>query len=252
LRAVDKLGKIGPDGVTEEMTTAVGATGEQAEAALLLAGINAEDESFADRVLALGHRSALLDEGLEELTRVVAAGARHMPGVLVADLSIARGLDCYTGTVYETTFVGHEGLGSVASGGRYDSLVSDGRRTYPGVGMSIGISRIMSRILGSVTATRPVPTAVLVAVVDEDSRPDSESVARELRARGIPAEVSATAEKFGKQIRYADRRSIPYVWFPQSGEVKDIRSGAQVAADPLLWEPPRSDWWPRVVATGEH
>ncbi len=252
LRAIDKLGKIGPDGVTEELTTAVGATAEQAEAALRLAGINAEDESFADRVLALGHRSALLDEGLEELTRVVAAGVRHMPGVLVADLSIARGLDYYTGTVYETTFVGHEGLGSVASGGRYDSLVSDGRRTYPGVGMSIGISRIMSRILGSVTATRPVPTAVLVAVVDEDSRPDSESVARELRARGIPAEVSATAEKFGKQIRYADRRSIPYVWFPQSGEVKDIRSGAQVAADPLLWEPPRSDWWPRVVATDEH
>lgn len=249
LRAIDKLGKIGPTGVTDELMTVVGATADQAAAALQLAGISAEDESFADQVRALGHRSALLDEGLEELTRVVAAGARHMPGILVADLSIARGLDYYTGTVYETTFVGHEGLGSVASGGRYDSLVSDGKRTYPGVGMSIGISRIMSRILGEnlVTATRPVPTAVLVAVTDEETRVASEAVARTLRSRGIPTEVSPTAEKFGKQIRYADRRAIPYVWFPQTGEVKDIRSGTQVAADPHRWEPPQEDWWPRVV-----
>ncbi len=173
-----------------------------------------------------------------------------MPGVLVADLSIARGLDYYTGTVYETTFVGHEGLGSIASGGRYDSLVSDGKRSYPGVGMSIGISRIMSRLLGEdlVRASRPVPTAVLVAVVQEESRAASEAVARALRARGVPTEVAPTAEKFGKQIRYADRRSIPFVWFPQSGEVKDIRSGAQVAADPEVWEPPQSDWWPHLVA----
>lgn len=250
LRAIDKLGKIGPAGVTEELTTVVGASPDQAEAALALAGITAPDESFADAVRALGHRSDLLDEGLDELTRVVEAGARHMPGVLVADLSIARGLDYYTGTVYETTFVGHEGLGSIASGGRYDSLVSDGKRSYPGVGMSIGISRIMSRLLGEdlVRASRPVPTAVLVAVVQEESRAASEAVARALRARGVPTEVAPTAEKFGKQIRYADRRSIPFVWFPQSGEVKDIRSGAQVAADPEVWEPPQSDWWPHLEA----
>ncbi len=250
LRTIDKLSKIGPTGVAEELVEAVGATAGQAEAALALAAIRAEDESFADQVLALGHRSDLLDEGLEELTRVVAAGARHMPGVLVADLSIARGLDYYTGTVYETTFIGHEGLGSVSSGGRYDSLVSDGKRTFPGVGMSLGISRIMSRILGEnlVTATRSVPTAVLVAVTDEASRTDSEAVAHALRSRGIPTETSPTAEKFGKQIRYADRRSIPYVWFPQTGEVKDIRSGDQMAADAAVWEPPTEDWWPRVVA----
>ena len=89
---------------------------------------------------------------------------------------------------------------------------------------------------------------MLVAVVQEESRAASEAVARALRARGVPTEVAPTAEKFGKQIRYADRRSIPFVWFPQSGEVKDIRSGAQVAADPQVWEPPQSDWWPHLVA----
>jgi len=250
LRAIDKLSKIGPRGVTEELVEGVGTTPGQAEAALALAAITAEDESFAEAVLALGPRGPLLEEGLEELTRVVAAGRRHMPGRLVADLSIARGLDYYTGTVYETSFTGQEGLGSIASGGRYDSLVSDGRRTFPGVGMSLGISRIMSRILGTVTASRPVPTAVLVAVTDEASRPASDAVARALRARGIPTETSPTAEKFGRQIRYADRRSIPFVWFPGTGEVKDIRSGEQVAADPAVWEPPGEDWWPRVVATG--
>ncbi|NLI18560.1 MAG: histidine--tRNA ligase [Actinomycetales bacterium] len=248
LRTIDKLAKIGPAGVATELVEVIGTTSGQADAALALASISAADESFADSVLALGHRSALLDEGLEELTRVVAAGRQHMPGRLVADLSIARGLDYYTGTVYETTFVGHEGLGSVASGGRYDSLVSDGRRTYPGVGMSIGVSRIMSRLLTEVTASRPVPTAVLVAVVDEATRHESDAVARALRARGIPTETSPTADRFGRQIRYADRRSIPFVWFPGTGEVKDIRSGNQVAADPAVWEPPKEDWWPRIVA----
>jgi histidyl-tRNA synthetase len=95
---------------------------------------------------------------------------------------------------------------------------------------------------------------VLVALTDEASRDASDRVAQRLRARGIPAEVAASAQKFGKQIRYAERRGVPYVWFPgadgTSDQVKDIRSGDQVDADPDAWTPPAEDLRPRVVSTG--
>ena len=174
--------------------------------------------------------------------------------MLIADLKIARGLDYYTGSVYETVLVGHEELGSICSGGRYDSLASDGSTTYPGVGLSIGVSRLVSRLLGAglVAATRDVPSAVVVAVTDEETRGRSEAVAAALRARGVPVEVAPSAAKFGKQIRYADRRRVPFVWFPGAGEdgsdqVKDIRSGEQVPADAASWLPPAPDLHSRVV-----
>ena len=244
-RHIDKLDKIGPDKVTD-LLAADGLTGTQAKQCLALASISAADESFVDEVRALGVQGALLDEGLEELARVVTAAAEDAPGFLVADLKIARGLDYYTGTVYETTLAGHETLGSICSGGRYDKLASDGKTTYPGVGLSIGVSRLVSRLIGEhmVTATRGVPTAVLVAVTDEDRRRDSDRVAKSLRRRQIPTEVSPSAAKFGKQIKYADRRGIPFVWFvgdDGSHEIKDIRSGEQLAADPETWTPSEAD-----------
>ena len=203
-------------------------------------------EGFADRVRELGVHTPLLEEGLVELVALIEAAQRRAPGVVVADLSIARGLDYYTGSVYETTLQGHEDLGSICSGGRYDSLASDGTRTYPGVGLSIGVSRLVARILsaGLATASRPVPTAVLVAVTAEEDRARSDEVAATLRARGIPTDVAPTAAKFGRQIRHADRLSVPYVWFPSgegTHEVKDIRSGDQQPADPATWTPPAED-----------
>ena len=251
LRTIDKLDKIGADGVRTALQRDNGATAEQAQACLDLAAISGDDARVAERVRALGVTSDLLEEGLTELMDLVQTAQRQRPGVVVADLRIARGLDYYTGTVYETVLVGHENLGSICSGGRYDSLAADGARTYPGVGLSIGISRLVSRILteGIAAATRPVPTAVLVAVSEEAHRQESTEVASALRARGIPTDVAPTAAKFGKQIRFADRRSIPFVWFPgeSNHEVKDSRSGGQVAADPATWSPPAEDLWPRVV-----
>ena len=103
---------------------------------------------------------------------MVATARAYVPGRLIADLRIARGLDYYTGTVYETHLVGFESWGSISSGGRYDSLASDGRTTYPGVGLSIGVTRLLAPLFarGLLTASRPVPTAVLVAVDAEDTR----------------------------------------------------------------------------------
>jgi histidyl-tRNA synthetase len=219
-----------------------------------MASIRTEDTSFVDHVRALGVEHPLLDEGLTELAAVVGAAHARMPGALVADLKIARGLDYYTGTVYETQLVGYESFGSVCSGGRYDALASDGKTTYPGVGISLGVSRLMGVLVGRglVSVSRSVPTAVLVAVTDEGTRAASESVADALRARGISTEVAPKADKFGKQIRYADRRGIPFVWFPGTEDghaVKDIRSGDQVPADPGSWSPPQEDLAPVVRLT---
>ena len=207
----------------------------------------------SDAVRALGVQHPTLDEGLDALAAVIAVGMEQAPGVLVADLQIARGLDYYTGTVYETQLVGSESWGSVCSGGRYDSLATDGRTTYPGVGISIGLTRLVHLLVAKrgLTASRSTPAAVLVAVVDEESREASRRVAAALRARGIPCEVAPSAAKFGKQIRYADRRGIPFVWFPGAGEggdqVKDIRSGEQVDADAATWQCPPQDLRPAVV-----
>ena len=247
LQRVDKLDKIGPDAVRALLTGDLGLSDEVAGRCLELATISAPDESFAGRVRALGVEHPLLDEGLDQLAAVVRAGTAAAPGRIVADLKIARGLDYYTGTVYETELAGFEHLGSICSGGRYDSLASDGRTTYPGVGLSIGVTRILVPLLakGLLGASRPVPTCVLVAVDSEDTRDSSDATAARLRARGIPTEVAPKADRFGKQIRYADRRGIPFVWFA-GGEVKDIRSGDQVSADPDTWLPPEEDLRPAV------
>ena len=258
LRSIDKIDKIGPAKVEALLTAEAGLSTAAARACLELAAICTPDSSFADRVRALGVSDPLLDVGLDELVRVVDAAVEQAPGLMVADLKIARGLDYYTGTVYETFLEGAEGLGSVCSGGRYDSLASDGRTTYPGVGISIGVTRILSRVIGHrlVEASRSVPTCVLVAVADEAHRAAASSLARVLRTRGIACEVSPSAAKFGKQIRYADRRGIPFVWFPAdpadaatTHSVKDIRSGEQVAVDPAEWVPPVADLRPTVRRT---
>ena len=259
LRAIDKLDKIGADRVRVLLETEAGLTPEAAVKCIQLASIKTPDASFVDQVRALGVQNDLLDEGLSELAAVVTGANSERPGSVVADLRIARGLDYYTGTVYETQLVGFESVGSISSGGRYDNLASDGKQSYPGVGISLGVSRLVSVLIGRdlVSVSRAVPSAVLVAVTDEASRPASELVARQLRNRGISCEVAPSADKFGKQIRFADRRGIPFVWFPGAAQgesleddtVKDIRTGDQVPADATKWAPPIDDLTPRVFST---
>ena len=253
IRVIDKLDKLLAGEVADQLVERVGATREQAAACLELATIRVPDTSFVDRVRALGVSDELLDEGLAELAAVVegCSNGSRSDVTVEANLRIALGLDYYTGTVVEIFMSGYERLKSVGGGGRYDALASDGRTTYPGVGVSFGISRTLLPLLadGVLAGSRPVPSVVLVALADEESRPASESVAAALRARGIACEVAASPQKFGRQIRYAERRGIPYVWFPDASahEVKDIRSGDQVAADPDAWSPPEQDLHPQIV-----
>ena len=207
---------------------------------------------------ALGVSHPLLDEGLEELATVITAAAHLPEGSVVANLSLARGLDYYTGTVYESFFRDDPGAGAVCSGGRYDNLATGGKQTFPGVGVSVGLTRILGILFdqGRLQASRQTPTCVMVALADDSTRAESEAVARSLRARGVPTEVFHARKAFGKQIKWASRKGIPFVWFPPScnGEgvhqVRDIRSGEQATVDPEAWQPPAAELQPTVSITG--
>lgn len=257
MRVIDKLDKLSADAIGAQLGDLAGLDDKQAGLCLQLAEIRTSDTSFVDRVRELGVTSELLDTGLAELAAVLDGCAQATGGgtggiTVEADLRIARGLDYYTGTVFETRMTGFESLGSICSGGRYDALASDGRTTYPGVGISLGVTRMLTPLFarGLLSASRPVPSAVLVALPSEDARAACDDIAQALRRRGIATEVASTPQKYGKQIRAAERRGIPFVWFPEHGNahsVKDIRSGEQVPADPLTWRPPDSDLHPEIV-----
>jgi histidyl-tRNA synthetase len=262
IRAIDKLDKQPADAVAALLVETAGATPEQAATCLRLAAIRVADTSFVETVRGLGVEDDLLETGLAELAAVVegCASVASERVTVEANLRIARGLDYYTGTVVEVFMAGYERLKSIGGGGRYDALATDGRTTYPGVGISFGVSRTLVPLIadGVLAGSRAVSSAVLVALADEDSRTSAQDLADRLRRRGIPTEVSASAQKFGKQIRYAERRGIPYVWFEPrpddpdgTHQVKDIRSGDQVDADPDTWSPPAADLHPTIVSSIE-
>lgn len=271
MRVIDKIDKVPSEVIAAMLVSDAGLDEGQAAKCLALAEIRSSDGSFVERVGALGITDPMLDEGLAELVAVIegCASLNSDRFTVQADLRIARGLDYYTGTVFETRLAGFESLGSICSGGRYDSLVSDGKNSYPGVGISFGVTRMLIPLFArkKLAASRSVPSAVLVALADEDSRPACYAIAQQLRARGVACEVAPTPQKYGKQIRFAERRGIPFVWFPGGATdtadssdtaggqangsavdaVRDIRTGEQTAADPADWLPPAEDLRPQVV-----
>lgn len=256
LRVVDKLAKIGAEAVASVLCESVGLSEAQAAQVLQLAQIQSPSEDFVDAVRALGVEHPLLEEGLSELAFVIRGAAHLPPGSVVADLALARGLDYYTGTVYESFFVEMPEVGAICSGGRYDDLASGGKQRFPGVGVSVGLTRILGILFhrGMLKASRKTPTCVLVMLADEDTRAQSNAVAAALRARGIAAEVYHQRKGFGKQIKYANKKGIPYAWFPpatnSAGEhrLRDIRSGDQQVVDPATWSPAAADLHPTVIA----
>jgi histidyl-tRNA synthetase len=192
-----------------------------------------------------------MEEGLEEL-QFVLDQLSHLPEhAAVADLSIVRGLDYYTGTVYETQLLDvPEFTGSVCSGGRYDDLAGNYiNKHLPGVGISIGFTRLFD-VLRQTEKIKPAsksPAHILVALPSEDRREIATETARTLRNRGYNVELYHAPQKIGKQIGYAEKKGIPYIWFPpiddakgddnSAHEVKDMSSGDQSGADPATWKP---------------
>ncbi|MEY9213417.1 histidine--tRNA ligase [Thermobifida halotolerans] len=244
IRAVDKLHKIGADAVRAVLVDQAGLSSDQAAACLDLARVRGTDTSVVDEVAKLGVSGELLSTGLDELGGVLDELSDLPSGSVVADLSIARGLDYYTGTVYEATFDDDPGYGSICAGGRYEDLAGQFiRRTLPGVGISIGLTRIFAKLVaeGRITDGRFCPTDVLVVLPGDERRPAALATAALLRERGFNTEVYHQAAKIGKQIQYASKKGIPFVWFPpfedgRPHEVKNLATGEQTEADPASWQ----------------
>lgn len=241
LRRIDKLDKLGERKVFD-LLTEIGVSKEAATKCLEFSKIESHDETFLSSVESFGIKTPLLEEGLSEI-RAVWSLLRDIPKEQKSiNLRIARGLDYYTGTVYEGFFLEDSKLGAVCSGGRYDHLATlKSGEKLPGVGVSIGLTRILGRLFSQkkLPTVQKTPTQVLISLMNEESRLEALSTAKKLRARGIPTEIFHEPLKLGKQIEYASKKGIPYVWFSEGSkhEVKDIRSGEQKPASIETWQP---------------
>ncbi|HET8899918.1 MAG TPA: histidine--tRNA ligase [Rhodanobacteraceae bacterium] len=247
LREVDKLDKRGADYVRNTLTGAD--FGLSAEAvAKILAFVEVRSTSLADahaKLDALGAGSETFEQGRAELKQVL--DLVHALGVpethFALNLSIARGLDYYTGMVYETSLNEHPEIGSICSGGRYDNLASQYTKSrLPGVGISIGATRLFWQLREAGLIGRADSTVqALVTQMDEAQMPAYLALANELRGAGIATEVVLDGGKLGKQFKYADRAGIRFVLVLGESElanasvtVKDMRRNDQ-------FEVPRGD-----------
>lgn len=245
VRIVDKYDKIGQEGVLAVLQSQLGLSEKLSRQCMEIAHIRTPDMAFVDAVRALGVQSNLLNEGLDELVFVMDALSDLPRGVILADLAIARGWDYYTGTIYEGQLVEIPSVGSIVSGGRYDDLASSFiKKKLPGVGISIGLTRILGALLAEnrLELGPKCPTHVLVVLPNEEQRKNVVRTANLLRKRGFNTETYHEPVKLSHQLRYASKKGIPYVWFPPfdengSHEVKDMTSGVQVSANPETWTP---------------
>jgi histidyl-tRNA synthetase len=212
LRALDKLTKIGPQNVVEEIQQSAGATGDQANKVVNLVQLSGSNESILSQLRPLVADSERGKEGVERLSEVVAAVTKAgiPPERVRIDVSIARGLDYYTGTVLETTLDDKPEYGSVCSGGRYDNLAElYTKQRLPGVGASLGLDRLLDAMqeLGMIGGQR-TPAQVFIAYFDAAHLGDYFRLAAALRAAGLAVEVYPEPSKLGKQLQYADRKGF--------------------------------------------
>ena len=239
MRTVDKLDKIGAEKVRTLLVDECGVSAESADEILKFIAITGGNEQVLAALESYRGRNEVFDEGLDQLNTVVKyLSAFGVPAENFAvDLTIARGLDYYTGTVYETTLLDHPEIGSVCSGGRYDNLAeyyTD--RQLPGVGISIGLTRLFY-VLGEQVLLNPdLPTApadVLILPMTAELSP-AVTLATRLRAAGVRTQLYTEQKKFKAKMSYADKLGVPYVVFLGDDEIagnvvacKDMTSGEQ-------------------------
>ncbi len=238
LRALDKLGKIGPAAVAEEMQATAGATAAQTAEVLRLAALEGTTDEILSRLDPLVAGSERGAEGVARLDAVLRAveAAGVAPQRLALDVSIARGLDYYTGTIYETFLDALPEIGSVCSGGRYDNLAElFTSQALPGIGASLGLDRLLAAMeeLGMIEKVR-TPAPVFIPYFDEDRLHDYLRLASALRASGIGVEVFPEPKRLGQQLKYADRRGFRLALIAGTSEfesgtcqLKDLAAGTQ-------------------------
>ncbi len=242
MRTVDKLDKIGAEKVRDLLTAEdIGLTEDQAGEILTFISIQGSNQQVLSALESYRGRNEVFDQGLDELHTVVKyLSAFGVPEKKFAvDLTIARGLDYYTGTVYETTMLDHPEIGSICSGGRYDNLAeyyTD--KQLPGVGISIGLTRLFYVLQeqGMLNeALNSAPADALILPMTGDLGPAA-ALATQLRQAGVRTQLYTEQKKFKQKMTYADRIGVPYVLFLGDDEiaqgtvsVKDMATGEQVA-----------------------
>lgn len=242
LRIVDKLEKIGREAVTEELKN-LGLDFDNVNKLMSFMEVKGTDDEVISSLKAMAVENEMFVEGLDELERV--CGYVKYFGIPdknhSVDLTIARGLDYYTGTIYETILNNYPSIGSVCSGGRYDNLAQNyTNKKLPGVGISIGLTRLFYQlreagILGE--AKKCTPTRLLIIPM-KGTMDFALEVSTKVRDAGIPAEVYLNEGKLGKMFTYADKLGIPYVTVIGEDEVKsgkltlkDMASGEQQSVE---------------------
>jgi len=244
MRTVDKLEKIGVDGVRAILVDDLGLTAAQADEILGFTGIRGTNDEVLNALEGYRGRNELFDTGLDELKTVTKyLGGFGVPqDNFAVDLTIARGLDYYTGTVYETSLLDHPEIGSVCSGGRYDNLAeyyTD--RQLPGVGISIGVTRLFYVLGEQGMLNDKVPMApadALILPMTEDLSAAVE-LGTTLRNRGLRTQLYTEAKKFKQKMNYADKLGVPFVLFLGEDEInagvvtlKNMKSGEQEKLSP--------------------
>jgi histidyl-tRNA synthetase len=238
LRCLDKLDKIGRDAVIAEMVEKVGISATGAAQVLDMAQLKGTPEEILGSLETMLAGSPMGEQGVHDLRELFASvTACGWPvGRVSLDVAIARGLDYYTGTIYETLLGDLPEIGSVCSGGRYDNLAElFTSQQLPGVGASLGLDRMLAAMeeLGLTTkATTPAP--VLVTMFDAARIPDYLQMGRMLRQAGIGTEVYPEAKNIGKQMKYADKKGFRLALIAGGDEfaagqwqVKDLKKGTQ-------------------------
>ena len=244
MRTVDKLDKIGAEKVSALLVDACGATKEQAKEILDFIAINGSNEYNLLRLGEYAGRNEMFDQGLAELKAVTDnLSAFGVPEENFAiDLTIARGLDYYTGTVYETTLLDHPEIGSVCSGGRYDNLAGyyiD--KALPGVGISIGLTRLFYVLdeQGLLNPQLPsAPADALVLPMTADPAP-AIALAESLRSAGLRVQLYGEQKKFKQKMSYCDKLGVPFAVLLGEDEiaqgkcsVKNMTTGQQITVTP--------------------
>ena len=244
MRTVDKLDKIGAEKVRTLLTDEVGVSAESAGEILKFIAITGSNDQVLSALEGYAGRNETFDEGLDQLKTVVKyLSAFGVPAENFAvDLTIARGLDYYTGTVYETEMTEHPEIGSVCSGGRYDNLAeyyTD--KQLPGVGISIGLTRLFyvlneQGLLSDEIVTAPCDALVIPMTEDAGF---AISAATALRAGGVRTQLYGEKKKFKAKMSYADKLKVPFVVLVGEDEinegvlsVKNMQTGEQVKLSP--------------------
>ena len=233
-RILDKVDKLSREHLEQRLSEDLGLDAAATDTCIAFSQIKGGPDAISDGLDRIGLSNPDADMGRDQLCALLERVANNPPEgfVIDGDLAISRGFDYYTGVVYEARFIDYPGYPSICAGGRYENLVGQFmKRKLPGVGISIGLTRIFTKLMteGLLEAGRRSPTQILVAGDESLSDAEAHALAAGIRATGANVEILPDVPRLDKQLKYANDKGIPHVWIVRDGQhqLKDMETGAQ-------------------------